>query len=157
MTDQKEFMKRIIYLLLITVALSVSVFAQTAKKKVAALPTSVANLSGESSDKLLNEPVIKLRLQKLLGKKSFASFMESFETLTPITKDGNFLFASGCLIHACTHLESSIAINLKNNTIHAAIFNDDKPTRFFNERSKKSPKPIVAWANKLNDLKGNNR
>ena len=68
-------------------------------------------------------------------------------------KDGDVLFASGCLIHACTHLESSIAIDLKNNTIHAAIFNDEKPTRFFNERGTKSPKAIIDWAKNLSGLK----
>ncbi len=81
--------------------------------------------------------------------------MESFETFTAITKNGNVLFASGCLIHACTHLESAVAIDLGNNTIHAAIYNDEKTTRFFNERGRKSPKPLAAWAKNLNNLKGN--
>ena len=89
-----------------------------------------------------------------MGKTNYALFLGSFETVTPIRKDGNVLFASGCLIHACTHLESAIAIDLRDNTIHAAIYNDEKPTRYFNERRKKSPKPIAAWAKNLIELKG---
>ena len=150
-------MKSIIFLLLITGIFGIPGLAQNPRPTASALPSGIASWSGEDSAKILNDPVIKIRLKKLLGKNSYASFMESFETLTPITKDGNFLFASGCLIHACTHLESAVAIDLSDNTIHAAIYNDEKTTRFFNERSKKLPKPIVAWAKKLNDLKGNNR
>lgn len=145
-------MKQIIYLLLITGILSVSAYAQTAKPKVAALPAGIAGWSGEYSDKLLKDPVIKTRLKKLLGTKNYAAFMDSFETLTPISKEGDVLFASGCLIHACTHLESAIAIDLKNNTIHAAIYNEEKPTRYFNERGRRTPAAIDAWAKNLEEI-----
>jgi hypothetical protein len=60
-------------------------------------------------------------------------------TVTPIEKDGNILFSSGCLIHACTHLESAIAIDLVKNTIHAAIYNEEKKTGYFNEKGGKTP------------------
>ncbi len=148
-------MKSIIFLLLISGIFGIPGLAQNPRSTASALPSGSANWNGEDSSKILNDPVIKARLRKLLGKTNYASFMESFETLTPITKDGNVLFASGCLIHACTHLEAAIAIDLGNNTIHAAIYNDKKPTRFFDERGIKSPKPVIAWAKNLNDLKGN--
>lgn len=150
-------MKSIIFLLLISGILGIPGLAQNPRSTVSALPAGIASWNGKDSTKILNDPVIKVRLKKLLGKTNYASFMESFETLTPITKDGNVLFASGCLIHACTHLESAIAIDLGNNTIHAAIYNDEKTTRFFNERSKRSPKPMIAWAKNLSDLNGNKR
>jgi hypothetical protein len=146
-------MKRFIYLFLILTIFGLPAFAQKAKPKAAALPAGIAEWAGEDPDKLLNDPVIKTRLQTLLGEKNYASFMESFETLTPITKDGDVLFSSGCLIHACTHLESAIAIDLRSNTIHAAIFNDEKKTRYFNERGSKTPAAISNWAKRLRDLK----
>ncbi len=136
-----------------TSILGISAFAQTAKSKVTALPVGIAGWSGEYSDKLLTNAVIKTRLKKLLGSTNYTAFMESFETLTPITKDGDVLFASGCLIHACTHLESAIAIDVKNNTIHASIFDEEKPTLFFNERGRKAPASIAAWAKNLEDMK----
>src|SRR5512140_2926450 len=117
-------MKRFIYLFLILTAFGLPVFAQKAKPKANSLPAGITSWTGEDSGKLLNDPVIKTRLLSLLGTKNYPSFMESFETLTPITKDGHILFSSGCLIHACTHLESAIAIDLRANTVHAAIFND---------------------------------
>ena len=150
-------MKSIIFLLLITGIFGIPAIAQNLRPTTSALPPGIASWSGEDSAKILNDPAIKVRLKKLLGKKSYTSFMESFETITPITTDGNVLFASGCLIHACTHLESAVAIDLSDNTIHAAIYNDEKPMRFFNERSKKSPKPIIVWAKNLSDHKGNKR
>lgn len=87
-------------------------------------------------------------MRKLLGKE-YASFMESFETLTPVTKEGRFLFSSGCLIHACTHLESAVAVDLVNRTIHAAIFRQGEKIRYFNEGGKPTPKVIRGWADNL--------
>jgi hypothetical protein len=149
-------MKPIIYLFLITAIFGVSAFAQKAKPKVPALPAGIADWSGEGFDKILEDPVIKTRLKKLLGKKNYASFLESFETLTPIEKNGDILFSSGCLIHACTHLESAIAIDLVNNTIHAAIYDEEKTTRYFNERGSKTPESITEWAKRLSSLKEKN-
>ena len=135
---------------------AVSAQTQTGKPKPAALPQGIAGWSGEDSDKLLTDPSITARLRKLMGRKGYASFMESFETVTPITRNGEILFASGCLIHACTHVESAIAVDLKNNTLHAAIFRDAEPVRFFNERGRKTPGPISAWAARLIELKKEN-
>ena len=148
-------MKTILYTIILVGILSLTVFGQTSKPKTAPLPAGIATWSGEYSEKLLNNAVIKSRLKRLMGSTNYASFMESFETLTPITKDGDFLFAGGCLIHACTHLESAIAINVKANTIHAAIFNDEKTTLYFDERGSKTPKPIANWAANLDTIKTN--
>jgi len=146
-------MKTFIYVLFIIAIFAIPAAAQKAKPKVAALPAGISEWAGQNSDKLLKDPIIKARLKTLLGKTNYASFMESFETLTPITKDGDVLFSSGCLIHACTHLESAIAIELKANTIHAAIYNDEKKTKYFNERASKTPAAINDWASRLTDLK----
>ena len=148
-------MKRIIYLLLVTGIFGISVFAQNAKPKVAALPAGIATWSGEDSDKILDNVVIKTRLKNLLGKKKYASFLESFETLTPIEKTADILFSSGCLIHACQHLESAIAIDLVNNTIHAAIYREGKRVKYFNESGAKTPQAITNWADRLNSLNKN--
>lgn len=148
-------MKTIVYIIILTSILGISAIAQTAKSKATTLPADIADWSGEDSDKLMNNDVIKSRLKKLLRSAGYASFMGSFETLTPITMEGDVLFASGCLIHACTHLESAIAIDVKANTIHAAIFNDERETLYFNERGSKTPRSIVDWAKNLDDIKTN--
>lgn len=101
------------------------------------------------SSELLNNPAIKMRLEKLLGKENYDSFMESFETVTPIKKSKSILFASGCLIHACNQLESAIAVNLVNQTIHAGIYRRGEKTKFFNEKRRASPANIKNWANRL--------
>jgi hypothetical protein len=147
-------MKQVIFLLLITAIFGGSVLAQNSKTNSKALPAGIAEWTSEDSDRILNDAGIKARLKKLLGKKNYPAFMESFETLTTIEKNGSILFSSGCLIHACTHVESAIAIDLANNTIHAAIFRDDKKTGYFNERGSKTPRIISNWADRLSSLNG---
>lgn len=143
-------MNRIILFFLIILIISFSAMAQTANKsKVAALPINISKMSGKDSLDLLNNPTIKSRLRNLLGKKNYADFLESWETVNPIVKKGNFLFSSGCLIHACGHIESAMAIDLTNKTIHVGIFREQKKTRFFNERRRKTPLVIKNWATRL--------
>ncbi|MDT4897334.1 MAG: hypothetical protein QOH25_2411 [Acidobacteriota bacterium] len=144
-------MKRTASLLLVLLVSCFSATAQTAKTSRPALPSGIAAAAGQDSDSLLKNPLIKARMKQLLGN-NYDSFMESFETLNPVTREGHFLFSSGCLIHACTHLESAIAVNLTDNTIHAAIFRQDEKTRYFNEGGKATPKVIRDWANHLRQI-----
>src|SRR5947209_5742933 len=149
--SRERVMKRTASLLLMTIILCFSAIAQTAKTRRLTLPSDIAAAAGQDSDSLLKNSVIKARLKKLLGKR-YDSFMESFETLTPVTKRGKFLFSTGCLIHACTHLESAIAIDLVNRTIHVAIFRQNEKTRYFNEDGRRTPEVIRDWANNLRQL-----
>lgn len=144
-------MKRTASLLLITLVSCFSAAAQTAKTRRPTLPSDIAAIAGQDSESLLNNPVIKARMKKLLGHK-YEAFMESFETLNPVTKKGHYLFSSGCLIHACTHLESAIAVDLVSRTVHAAIFRQDEKTRYFNEGGKATPEVIRDWANNLRQI-----
>lgn len=140
-------------LLLIMFVASFAAPAQTAKYRRAALRFDVAVMASQDSEGVLNNPVIKARMKKLLGRQ-YDSFMESFETVNPVTKERNFLFSSGCLIHACTHLESAIALDLVNQTIHAAIFRQDEKTRYFNEGVRATPAVIKNWAHNLRQIDG---
>jgi hypothetical protein len=144
-------MKRTASLLLLTLVSCFSATAQRAKTTRPALPSGIAAAAGQDSDILLKNPVLKARLKKLLGNK-YDSFMESFETLNPVMREGHYLFSNGCLIHACTHLESAIAVNLTNNTIHAAVFRQDEKTEYFNEGGKATPEVIRDWANHLSQI-----
>lgn len=144
-------MKRTASLLLVASVSCFSATAQTTKTRRPALPSGVIAAAGQDSDSLLKNPAIQTRMKRLLGRK-YDSFMESFETLTPVTKSGDFLFSSGCLIHACTHLESAIAVDLVNRSIHAAIFRQNEKTRYFNEGGKATPKVIRDWANNLRQI-----
>lgn len=144
-------MKRTASLLLVILVSCFCALAQTSNTRRSSLPSGIAAAAGQDSHSLLGNPVIKARMQLLLGQK-YDSFMESFETLNPVTRGGNFLFSSGCLIHACTHLESAIAIDLTNKTIHAAVFRQTERTRYFNEGGRATPKAIRDWANNLRQL-----
>jgi len=146
-------MARTATLLSITLATCFCVTAQTAQTRPPALPSDLAAAASRDSDSLLKNPAIQTRLKKLLGNK-YDSFMESFETLNPVTRDGNLLFSSGCLLHACTHLEAAIAVDLVNGTLHAAIFRQDEKTGYFNEGGRATPKVIRDWANHLSRING---
>lgn len=139
--------------LLVAGAFALSARAQTGTPDTPALPAGIEGWDSEDSAKLLSDPLITARLRKLLGTTDYESFMESFETVVPLKKDGDLLFASGCMIRACTHIESAVAVDLRNKTIHAAIYRDEEPFRFFNERGGKTPGPISAWADRLIELK----
>src|SRR3954471_12499291 len=141
-------MKLTTALFFVVLVLSLSASAQTAKTKRPALPADIAAVVGQDSDSLLKNPAIQARTKMLLGKK-YDSFLESFETLNPVTKEGDFLFSSGCLIHACTHLESAIAVDLVNQTVHVAVFRQNEKTRYFNESGKATPNVIREWAKNL--------
>src|SRR5215213_3334395 len=141
-------MRKPAYALLVVIVACFTAAAQTAKSRRVALPSGVAATADQDSDDLLKNPAVQTRMRKLLGNK-YTSFMESFETLSPVARQGGFLFSSGCLIHACTHLESAAAIDLVNGTIHAAIFRQGEKTRYFNEGGQPTPKVIRGWADNL--------
>jgi hypothetical protein len=145
----EALMKHFFFVFLITAIFGTAAFAQNTKSKIAALPADAVNWTDSDSSRILDNALIKTRLKQLLGKKNYAAFLESFETRTPIIKNGNVLFSSGCLIHACTHLESAVAIDLKNNTVHAALYNDEVKPKFFNERNSATPQEITQWINNL--------
>jgi hypothetical protein len=144
-------MKKPALVLLVMLVACFPAAAQRAKSRRAALPSGVAAAAGKDSDDLLKNPAIQTRMRKLMGDK-YASFMESFETLSPVARRGDFLFSSGCLIHACTHLESAVAVDLVNGTIHAAIFRRGEKTRYFNEGGKPTPEVVRGWADNLGQL-----
>ncbi len=149
----EEIMRSIIFFCLFMLSFGAFVLAQTAKTDAPQLPSKIANWSGQDSDVILRNPVIIMRLKKLLDESDYESFFASFEASKPIEKSGNILLTSGCMIHACAHLESAIAIDLVNNTIHAAIYNEIEQTKYFNENGSITPETIIAWAKHLEDLK----
>jgi hypothetical protein len=144
-------MKRTTSVLWVALAFCLSATAQTSQPMRPALPSEIAATEGHDSDSLLKNAAIQDRMKKLLRSK-YAAFMQSFETLNPIRKEGNFLFSSGCLIHACTHLESAIAVDLVNQTVHAAIFRQDEKTQYFNEVGTATPAVIKDWADNLKQI-----
>ncbi len=141
-------------LLFILVIFGVSVLAQDAKPARSGLPAGISEWVGDDSDKILKNKIIGARLKKLLGERDHRAFLEYFETSKPIEKSGGILFTSGCMIRSCNHLESAIAIDLENNTIHAAIFDQIEDTKYFNEGGAETPASIINWAKRLESLKG---
>lgn len=145
-------MKRIGFCFLMVLICSLGLAAQT-KTENNKFPAEISKMTDADSHELLENAAIKMRLRKLLGAKNYEAFTASFETVSPVEKKGAFLFSSGCIIHGCSNAESAIALDLTNNTIHVAIYDRTKPTKFFNENRRKTPKVIRDWSNRLMSLK----
>ncbi len=75
--------------------------------------------------------------------------METYEMKVPFKRVGNFLFSSGYLIHARTHLESAMAIDLVNKTIHAGIYREAMASRLFSEDKRPAPAVMKKWLRNL--------
>jgi hypothetical protein len=138
--------------LIVLITLTLCVFAN-AQPKIKPKSSATVNLSKSESQypfELFKNKTVKSRMKKLLGK-NYSDFFDSFETQEPFKKKGNFLFSSGCLIHACGHLESAIAIDLSTNSIHVGIFRENEAAKTFNENKRKTPKILTAWLKNLKD------
>ncbi len=117
--------------------------AQTTAKRPA-LPTNLASYVGQYPVKLMKLPSIKSRLKALLGKR-YADFDESITVQEEITKQGDFLLASGCMPHSCMDNRAAFVIDQENNRIHAAIFDVDADPQFFNEDKVPTPQILLDW------------
>ena len=140
-------MKKLFILLSLMLILSVSATAQTAVKRPA-LPGNLAIYVDEYPVKLMKVASVKSRLKVLLGKR-YSDFVLSIQVQAPMTIVGDFLLASGCMPHVCTINEAAFAIDLKNKRIHAAIYEKDEPTRYFNEDKAPTPKVLLDWVEEL--------
>src|SRR4030095_4971002 len=89
------------FLLLFTVQAS----AQAPAKRPP-LPADLAKYVDEYPVELMKVPAVKSRLKLLLGKR-YADFDVSISVQAPMKMDGDFLFASGCMAHACTIMEAA--------------------------------------------------
>ncbi len=145
--------QKISFIVLLTLVLCVFANAQSKVKTKSSATVNLSKSVGQYPFELFKNKTVKSRMKKLLGK-NYSNFFDSFETQAPFKKKANFLFSSGCLIHACGHLESAIAIDLANNTIHLGIFRQDEAAKTFNENKRKTPKILTAW---IKNLKAGNK
>ena len=117
--------------------------AQTVAKRPA-LPSNLESFVGEYPAKLMKIPSVSGRLKTLLGK-SYADFADSISVQHEVTKDGDFLLASGCMQHMCDSNGAAFVIDLKNRRIHAAIYDEEADPQFFNEDKVPPPRILLDW------------
>lgn len=139
-------MKKLFILLGLTMILTSAGMAQTVAKP--ALPGNLIKYEGQYPADLMKVTPVKARLKTLLGKR-YRDFEVSISVQGAITKVGDFLFSSGCQPHACTISEAAFVIDLKNKRIHVAIYENDVPTKFFNEDKAPTPQVLLDWVEEL--------
>jgi hypothetical protein len=142
--------QKISFIVLITLTLCIFANAQSKVKTNSSATVNFSKSEGQYPFELFKNKTVRSRIKKLLGK-NYSEFFDTFETQALFKKKGNFLFSSGCLIHACGHLESAIAIDLVTNTIHIGIFRQDERAKTFNENKRKTPKVLTVWFKNLKE------
>jgi hypothetical protein len=141
---------RISLLSIVVMAISTGVATgQPARRP--ALPRNLIQYVGEYPVELMKVRSVKIRLKNLLGK-SYYDFDTSISVQHLMTKEGDLLFATGCMAHACTINEAAFAIDLKHKRIHAVIFEKDAAPRFFNEDRAPTPQILLDWVKELDAM-----
>lgn len=153
--NNRKFVTRIFVAVYLSLGLAgiiafsaIAAAAQTSTRRPA-LPANLARYVDEYPVKLMKVPAVRARLKALLGNR-YADFDTSISVQHTMTRDGDFLFASGCTPHACTISEAAFVIDLKNRRIHAVMYEKDEPPRFFNEDKTATPKILLDWVAELN-------
>lgn len=127
---------------------AVAATAQTASRRPA-LPRNLTSYVGEYPVKLMKVSSVRNRLRSLLGKH-YSDFDTSISVQDTMKIAGDFLFAWGCMPHLCIDNKAAFAIDLKNKRIHAAIYEEDAETEFFNEDKAPTPQILLDWVKELN-------
>jgi hypothetical protein len=136
-------MKKVFILVILSIIATSVVMSQTGPKRPA-LPNNLAKYVDEYPVELMKVTSVKRRLRTLLGKR-YSDFEHAISVQSPIKRQGDILFASGCLAHACTINEAAFVIDLKNKRIHAVIYEKDSPAQFFNEDKAPTPQILLDW------------
>ena len=124
------------------IAVCVGVAAAQTTPKRPALPANLSKYVDEYPVELMKVPAVKSRLKTLLGKR-YSDFVVSIDVQSPMKMDGDFLFANGCMPHACTIMEAAFVIDVKNKRIHAVLYEKDKPPLYFNEDKAPTPQVLI--------------
>ena len=124
-----------------------AVMAQSPAKRPP-LPANLSKYVDEYPAELMKVPAVKSRLRTLLAKR-YNEFVLSIAVQAPTKMDGDFLFASGCMPHACTVNEAAFVIDVKNKRVHAVIYEKNKPPLYFNEDKAPTPQPLLDFVAEL--------
>lgn len=82
-----------------------------------------------SEVKLLEDSILRPRLQKLLGRR-FDFFVNTWAVETPMEVRNNLFVASACMAHNCGSTNFIIVVDLSKDVLYAGIREDDKVTRY---------------------------
>lgn len=92
-------------------------------------------------DDLLSNPVIKRRLQNLIGKQRFAFMYGNWNLGTPVKITNDVLVATGCMSHFCPDTNFIVVIDITNNKFYVGI-RDTNRIKTYSERDS-NPSPQI--------------
>jgi len=142
-------MKKAFIAFCLLIASMSTVMAQAPAKRPA-LPANLTKYVDQYPVELMKVPAVKSRLRALLGKR-YSDFVYSIDVQSPMKMQGDFLFANGCMAHACTINEAAFVIDVKNKRIHAMLYEKDKPPLYFNEDKAATPQVLIDHVAELKD------
>lgn len=87
----------------------------------------------DANRRLIENSVIKARLQQLLGRERFAFMFWRWNLGTPIKITNDVLVETGCMSHFCPDTNFIIVIDITNNKFYVGI-RDNNQIKIYSER-----------------------
>ena len=99
------------------------------------------------TSKLLDNPVLKSRLIKLLGNDDYAFLKKNWNVETPITVVGNTVEATGCKVHDCGNTNFILLVDTADNIIQVGIRKNGGKALIISEDPNRSiPGDLEDWS-----------
>lgn len=96
-------------------------------------------LDGSSlNSEFFGNPIIKKRLQTLLGKERYAFTEGHWNLGTPCKLENDILVTTGCMSHFCNETNFIVIIDISKNTFHVGIRDNDKVKTYSENESNKT-------------------
>ena len=102
--------------------------------------------------KLMDNDLLKTRLEVFLSCQEIRELKERLQTSTPIEVEGNSFFAQGCKAHDCSVNEAAIFINTRLDQIWVAIVKNKKITIKSDKAFDSNPQQLQAWMDRFNTM-----
>ena len=140
-------------ILICVICLNNITYGQTTRKSQQPVASSTAGLDFLNSYKgkypaevkLLNQPVIKKRLQKLLGTE-YTFLKKIWQVESPIEIDNGLFYAWAMQAHQGGNPGAVIMADIKKNILYVGIRKNGEE-KFYSEDGSPSPKKMIEWAN----------
>jgi hypothetical protein len=92
--------------------------------------------------KLMENPELKSRLKKLLGK-DYAAMDENFDVQAPLEVMNDVLMTTGCEAHNCGANQYLLFVDLKSDNINVFHITDDETKHYFEHGEIRLPKKFA--------------
>ncbi|WP_419869636.1 hypothetical protein [Chryseobacterium sp. CT-SW4] len=109
----------------------------------------IKNYKGKTvkASKLLDNPIVKARLIKLIGNDDYVFLKKNWNVEEPISVVGNTAEASGCKVHDCGNTNFILLFDITDNIIQVGIRKNGGKALIISEDPERSiPGDLEEWS-----------